>query len=195
MTDVEEGNKGVTIAGCLKGRAYKTAMKLKIQRVREDVNNPGQLTLATLTGDDAIAEPASDAVVRPADGQVLLPAQPSGIRAMLERLRTQYALHDQDLSGVALDDFFDHSRGHASLIEHIEFMEDKYDDAEERAGLNMNNITKTHLMMKTSGLPEKLQDDLLLKVDGDRNRYEELKALILRITKKQQASKETGGTH
>ena len=76
MTDVAEGNKGVTIAGRLKGRAYKTALKLKIQRVREDPNNPGQLILATLTGDEAIAEPASEAVVRPADGQVLLPAQP-----------------------------------------------------------------------------------------------------------------------
>ena len=51
----------------------------------------------------------------------------------------------------------------------------------------MNGVALSHLMLVHSGLPERLQDDLRLKIDGNLERHEELKALILRIAKQQQA--------
>ena len=45
----------------------------------------------------------------------------------------------------------------------------------------MNPVAKTYLYFKSSGLPQKTVDDLLLQVHGDMRRFEEVRTLLLRM--------------
>lgn len=197
ITDVNDNDKGATIVGRLKSDAYKTAMATKIQRVQnlEDPGRPGvfNLRVATLTGDDAICSPASDAVLGEG-GVLLLPAQVSGVRAMLETLRGEYVLHEHDEATVKLEDVFEFSQGKQTLLQGIRSLDKSLDDAEEKAGLGMNNVGRSHLLLSRLNIPEKLADGIRLKVDGDMSRYNDIKSLIRRIAKRQQASA-SGSAH
>ena len=46
---------------------------------------------------------------------------------------------------------FDFSRGNLNLVTYIQEREIKYDEAEERAGLQVNFVAKSHLLLKHSG--------------------------------------------
>lgn len=176
ITDVEEGGKGATIVGRLKGNAYTTAMKTKVTRQVPD--GLGGLEIQNLTGDDAISAPAIEAIVA-ADGAIIQAAQHSGVR-------TNFALHENDEATISLDGFFEFARGRRTLGDYIHERDNRYDEAETRAGLLVNNVAQSHLLLKKPGLPDKLRDDLILKVDGNMDRYTEPKALLSRIAKKQQ---------
>ena len=45
------------------------------------------------------------------------------------------------------------------------------------SGLELNNVAKTYLYFKSSGLNQKFLDDLLLQVHGDMRRFEEVRTL------------------
>ena len=45
----------------------------------------------------------------------------------------------------------------------------------------MNQVAKSYLWLKQSGLTRKHQDDLRLKVHGDLSRFHELRALVVRL--------------
>lgn len=47
------------------------------------------------------------------------------------------------------------------------------------AGLDVNQVAKTYLFCKSSGLEQKAIDDLLLQVHGDMRRFKEFRTLLL----------------
>lgn len=194
ITDCEEHQKAATIVGRLKGKANTMAMKTKVTGVVQEVDPAtGAVTFrqSVMTGDDAVCAPASPAVYNAA-GEVIFPEQLSGLRVMLKKLRTDYTLHDQDQIQISVDDVLDYSRGRATLIEALQDMDLVMDEAEEKAGFAMNDVAKGHFMLKRLKLPENLVDDLKLKIDQDMSRYGELRALILRMAKKEQAASGNG---
>ena len=58
----------------------------------------------------------------------------------------------------------------------------RYEEAHERAGLQLNDVAKYYLWFKGSGLPPRTIDDIKLQVNGDFRRFEDARALALRIT-------------
>ena len=61
------------------------------------------------------------------------------------------------------------------------------EDAEQKASLEIGDVCKTYLFLKWSGLTQKQQDDIRLKLDGDLSKFEEMMALVQRLAKHQQA--------
>ena len=57
------------------------------------------------------------------------------------------------------------------------------EEAAEKAGLDINNVAKTHLFLKHSGLPDRRVEDLRLKVNGDLNRFDDIVSLVQRFAK------------
>ena len=70
-----------------------------------------------------------------------------------------------------------------TLLQYITQFKLKYEEAELKATLNLNEVGRTHLLLKRSGLPEKYIDDLKLKIDGDLSKYEEIVAILTRLAK------------
>ena len=58
-----------------------------------------------------------------------------------------------------------------------------YSVAKESAGLVINDVGKSHLLLKWAQLSDKRYDDIKLKVDGDFTRFEEIYALLSRMAK------------
>ena len=65
-----------------------------------------------------------------------------------------------------------------SLQEYILEHETRFDEAESRGGLVLNDTGKCHMFLKYSGLEEKRIEDINLKVSGDLSRYQEVKNLL-----------------
>ncbi len=82
----------------------------------------------------------------------------------MEALQKAYLVHDQDYNTDVLDNFFDHRRGHTSLLEYLTGFQLVHDEAFNRAGLRINPECKTHLLFKWSGLPGKRMSDIKLHV-------------------------------
>ena len=55
------------------------------------------------------------------------------------------------------------------------------DEAITHSGLDLNNVAKTYLYFKSSGLAQKSLDDILLQVHGDMRRFDEARTLMLRM--------------
>ena len=130
----------------------------------------------TYVGDDAVALPTDTAS-----------GQTSGIRQFLDALKNNQELHDQDRAGVVLDAFLDIRRGQEDLLSFINNFSMAYEEAQEQAGLQMNSIGLSHIMLTRCGLPQKKVDDVLLHVGGDRSQYELIKSLISRMAKQEMA--------
>ena len=69
-----------------------------------------------------------------------------------------------------------------SLAEYAVEFETRYDEAQDRAGLQLNNVAKFYLWFKHSGLPAKTIDDIKLQVNGDYSRFDDAKGLALRLS-------------
>ena len=59
----------------------------------------------------------------------------------------------------------------------------------------LNNVGKTHLYFRGSGLPGKRLEELRLKVDGDLTRYNDIVSLTQRIAKFEQFHRHHGRDH
>ena len=173
---------GPVIAGRLQGRAQRIALELKL--VRPDGNYD--------IGDAALVRLSVDEVIDPADGVTVLQRHiPSGVQALCNALRDAFG--DTDEAQTTLELFFEHRRPHSQdLQEFAAEWEIRYEDAQTKAGLDMNNVAKTYLWLKQSGLPQRHQDDLRLQVQGDLSRFADIRALAVRLSHRMDKTGSTG---
>ena len=112
----------------------------------------------------------------------------SGVHQLLAQMDVAYAVHDQDATTMSLDVFFDQHCGNLPLQLFLTQFDLKYQDANQRAGLAINDVGLSHLMLSASGISEKTIDDVKLQMQGDMSRFNEIKAIVSRLTKNQQAA-------
>ena len=168
------------MAGRLKGAAFQIALNLRHEcpQVAGDgtaITIGGIVQLVVYIGDQALALPALDLT---AQGGLTYSC---GGRLLLERLEQEYRVHAQERTTVALDTFFNFTRRNTTLQTFLTNWRLFYDEAEEYAGLNMNDVGKTYMLFRMIGLPDKLIDDIKLKVDGDLSRFSEIYTYISRL--------------
>ena len=68
------------------------------------------------------------------------------------------------------------------LAEYSVEFDTRYDEAHDRAGLNLNDVGKFFLWFNHRGLPSKMIDDIKLQVNGDYTGFNDARALALRIS-------------
>ena len=174
ICSLEDEHVGPVIAGRLYGRAHRIAMQLRVPRPDGNVDQ----------GDAALVRLPVDEVRDPNTNEVIQQAIPSGVQFLVNALRQAFGQMDQDLATAALESFFSLSK-HGSKLSLSEFsveFDSRYEEAHERAGLQLNDVAKYYLWFKGSGLPPRTIDDIKLQVNGDFRRFEDARALALRIT-------------
>ena len=171
IANVEDEAIGPLVAGRLYGRASTIAMSLRVPRPDGTFD----------VGDAALVRLAVDEVRDPATNAIIQNHIPSGVQFLANALRTAFGQQDQDLATQALDKFFGLARGKLSLSEYSVEFDSRYDDAHDRAGLQLNDVGKFFLWFKNYGLPSKTVDDIKLQVAGDYTRFNDARALALRI--------------
>ena len=177
IADMDQGAIGPTVVGRLKGAAYRVAMKVRSQR--QDGT--------TLTGDAAVAAPAEPEITDPVSGVVTHEASFSGLQLVLNALQAAYGEEEQDVQGLALDRFYNLWRGNGSLADYCTAFKLRYETAEEKAGLSINAVGLTHVLLSHVGLHPKSIDDIYLKVDGDRSLFGRIFNLLMRTAKQHMA--------
>lgn len=111
-------------------------------------------------GNDALVRLSVDQVMDPMDptGQTVLQhAIPSGVQALAHQLRDAFGMSEQELTTTALTAFFEYRRTKQSLQEYASEWDLRYDEAQTRAGLDINPVAKTYsgfvdLAFRTSSL-------------------------------------------
>ena len=172
ISTVEDEAVGPLVAGRLYGRASTVAMNLKVPRPDGQVD----------TGDQALIRLSVDEVRDPTTGAIIQHHIPSGIQFLINALRAAFGQADQDLATVALDRFFGLHRGRLSLQEYAVEFDTRLDEAQDRAGLQLNEVAKYYLWFKNSGINAKTIDDIKLQVQGDYNRFQDARTLALRMS-------------
>lgn len=132
-------------------------------------------------GDAALVRLSVDEVIDPITNQVIQQFIPSGVQFLINALKAAFGQQDHDLATQALDKFFGLQRGRLSLAEYNVEFETRWDEAHDRAGLQMNNVAKYYLWFRSSGLSTKQIDDIKLQVQGDYDRFDEARTLALRL--------------
>lgn len=171
---VEDECVGPLIAGRLYGRAAKVAMGLRVPRPDGQVD----------VGDAALVRLSVDEVRDPTTGAILQSHIPSGVQCLANALRQVFGQQDQDLATSALEKFFSLTR-HGSkltLAEYAVEFDVRYDEAQDRAGLQLNEVGKFFLWFKNAGIPAKTVDDIKLQVSGDYSRFQDARSLALRLS-------------
>ena len=175
--DGPDESVGPLVAGRLQGQAAKLALNLRL--IRPDGNYD--------VGDEALVRLSVDQVLDPMDptGQTILQhAIPSGVQALAFQLREAFGLSEQELTTSALSAFFEFRRGKLSLQEYASEWELLYEEAQTKAGLEVNQVAKTYLFFRGSGLPNKFIEDVKLQIHGDLSRFQEAKRLALRLSQR-----------
>ena len=167
---------GPLVAGRLCGAAFQIAMHLQITR------SDG----TTLSGADAISCPDISATT----GNV---GDKSGGGYLLDRLIEEYGVHDQEQTTMALDQFFNHTREGYDLASYLTTWRLYLEEAQELGGLQLNNVAKSYLLLRCSGLPKNKQDDIKLKVSGDLDKFGEIWSILNRMAKAE-TTKESNST-
>ena len=174
QTDVQEYQVGPVMAGRLRGAAFQIAMGLK--QLRYD---PDQQIVREYHEEELLSQPSDAGHLTP--GGDAIPPQQAGAQYLIQVLTQTYELTEQDQSIAALDSFFKYTRGSLSLIDFLTMWRLCFEEAETRAGLQINNVGKSYLMLRASGLSERAKVDFRLQVGGDLNRYEDLAQVINRF--------------
>ena len=162
---------GPLVAGRLRGRAQQIAMNLRLPDPTGHVD----------VGDAALVRLSVDEVRDPTTGQVVQQMIPSGVQALLNELRSAFGEAEQLQATKALETFFEFRRGRLSLQEWSVQWQINLEETIAHAGLEINQVARTYLYLKSSGLSTKAVDDLLLQVHGDMRRFEEIRTLLLRM--------------
>eukprot|EP00959_Pyramimonas_sp_CCMP1952_P075214 1571947-Pyramimonas_sp.AAC.1 len=115
-------------------------------------------TGVNLQGDAALAYPGE---LQQLDGQgnTLVAATESGIQILIRILSRRYGADNQQMATGTIDQFYDLRRGRLSLLDH-------------------------HLL-KHSGIEKSKLDHILLLVNGDLDRHEDIKDHLMRLAKSQ----------
>ncbi|CAL1138133.1 unnamed protein product [Cladocopium goreaui] len=163
---------GPLIAGRLYGRAAKIALNLRVPRPDGGFD----------TGDAALARLSVDEVRDPQSGNIIQSHIPSGVQYLTAALKAAFGQQDQDLATQALEKFFNISRNKMTLAEYSVEFESRLDEASDRAGLQLNEVGRFFLFFKHSGLSAKTVDDIKLQIGGDYTRFQEARALALRLS-------------
>ena len=172
---------GPLIAGRLRGRAQQIAMNLRLPDPHGHVD----------VGDAALVRLSVDEVTDPVTGAIIQQAMPSGVQALLHALRSAFGEAEQLQATKALEVFFEFRRGRLPIPEWSVQWELNLEEAVLHAGLEVNQVAKTYLYFKSSGLPQKTVDDLLLQVHGDMRRFEEVRTLLLRMAHRSMDTNQT----
>ena len=175
----------VLVAARLQGLPRRRAMEFRVERLNAAEE------MQVHVGDDALVLPAwRDTRDIPDDEK--LPSQDTGLQQFLRALGKEYDKDEFDVAGNSLDEFFDHRRK-GSLLTYIHDFEAKYSEAASKAGLTINDVGRSHLLLKYSGIDKHRKGDLLLKIDGDWSRYQTLQVYMIRLAKHEDAVKESSG--
>ena len=174
ISSLEDELVGPVIAGRLYGRAHRVAVSLRVPRPDGTYD----------IGDAALVRLPVDEVRDPATNELLQEHIPSGVQYLVNALRAAFGQMDQDLATSSLEAFFGLTRhgNKLSLSEYSVEFDSRYDEASDRAGLQLNDVGKFFLWFRGSGLPSKTIDDIKLQVNGDFTRFNDARALALRIT-------------
>ena len=151
FAEIREDQVGPLVAARLQGTPFDLAMTFELYR--DGVK---------YTGADALALVNVDATVD-VNGNTVA-AQPAGVTIFIQQLIQEYEKHDQDRQTEKLDTFFDLRRGHLSLEQYCTEFKHCLHEAETLAGLQINNVCKTYLFLKWSGIAPKRVEDLKLQV-------------------------------
>eukprot|EP00435_Cladocopium_sp_Y103_P008328 s555_g2.t1 len=175
--DGEDEVVGPLVAGRLIGRAQKLAINLRL--IRPDGGYD--------VGDQALVRLTVDEVRDPTDPNIILQHHiPSGVQALCNALRDAFGQSDQDLVSKSLEAFFEFRRGKLSLQEYAVEWDMRYDEAEMRSGLHLNDVAKFYLWFKHSALPHKFVEDIKLQLHGDLTRFNDARSLALRLSQRGQ---------
>ena len=71
----------------------------------------------------------------------------------------------------------------------------RLETAEDKAGYYINEVAKTHMFLKGAGLAPRFKDDVMLKVNNDRERFDEIVAIVAKVAKQHQSRPEEAGKH
>ena len=171
---------GPLVVGRLRNAAYRLAMKTKIVLADGTVRE----------GAEAIAleaQPALAAGVLTGAGADMFPlgypGSKSGLQLVLEALQHLYGAEADQLVSLALDRFFTLHRYNRPLVDFCTAFRIRYETAQDKGGLEINPVGKTHLFLTKAGLSGKFIDDIMLKVDGDRTQFQKIYEIILRTAK------------
>jgi hypothetical protein len=181
-TELSAEQAGPAVAARLQGRVFDTALSLRISLP------DGR----TIVGDEALAFPGADPVLDPQTGAVTTPRQDTGLQHLLRELTKRHGADDQQQVTGVIDNFVDLRRGKLPLLEYINEHDATYSDAAQLAGFGLNDIGKSHFLMKYAGLPQDRKEHFLMQVQFDLSRYDELKNNLEKFAKSQQPSQLPG---
>ena len=122
-----------------------------------------------------------DAVAAPAVANSTHLGDRSGGKQLLERLIEEYGIHDQEQTTMALDQFFNHTREGHDLSSYLTVWRLYLEEAIELGGLQLNNVAKSYILLRCSGLPKQ-------------NNFNEIWAILNRMAKSETA-KEANSCH
>ena len=142
ITDLNAEQVGPAVAGRLQGRPFNLAMSLTI------TDRGGEV----LTGDSALAFAGRDPTIDQPTGRITEPALENGLQTLIRVLHHKYGMDDQVNVRDLIDSFLDLRRGRLSLLEYLNEHEYTLDEATKQAGLGLNNVGRTHFLLKHSGL-------------------------------------------
>lgn len=179
---------GPAVAGRLIGRPFDIAMQLTVDlTARPDVAQQHGAEL--LVGDSALAFPGA-----PADAANGLPALRSGLAQFIQRLEALYGAQDQKINTQAIDNFeFLVRTPHMSLLEYCNEFSFLYQQAHALAGYEINSIARSHRFIRGSRQAPELVKNVMLLVNQDLRRFEDIYNHFLLMAKQVVDPKLPGG--
>ena len=94
---------------------------------------------------------------------------------------------------MALDQFFNHTREGYDLASYLTTWRLYLEEAQELGGLQLDNVAKSYLLLRCSGLPKNKQNDITLNNSGDLDKFSEIWAILNRMAKAE-TTKESNST-
>ena len=168
---------GPLVAGRLQGKAQRLALQLRLPRPDGGVD----------VGSDALVRLSVEEVRDPVNPAIILQnAIPSGIQSLCNSLRDAFGFSDQELVSKSIEDFMEFRRGRMAFSEFSIEFDMRLEEATTRAGFEINDVAKFYLFFKAAQLPAKLVDDIKLQIQGDLRRFQEARALALRLVHRAQ---------
>ena len=168
---------GPLVAGRLQGKAQRLALQLRLPRPDGGVD----------VGSDALVRLSVDEVRDPTNPNIILQNSiPSGIQSLCNSLRDAFGFSDQELVSKSIEDFMEFRRGRMAFSEFSIEFDMRLEEATTRAGFEINDVAKFYLFFKAAQLPVKLVDDIKLQIQGDLRRFQEARALALRLVHRAQ---------
>ena len=154
---------GPAVIARLRGPARRLAMKVEFtfpNNFPYDVD--AHLAGLTYSGTQAIVLEGL-----PPNATTGFPGLKSGLELILQKLDDRYGKDTQDITDEALDRFFECVRGGGQLMDYITAFKLRHDTAEEKAGLQINNVGLTHRFLHGAGLNKNFVSEVMLKIDHD----------------------------